>query len=1614
MKNLKKRTFLLLLAGLTATVFASAQKQLLPEWQSQYAVGLNKLAPHTYVWPYANASDIEKPGGYEQSPYYMSLNGKWKFHWVKNPDNRPKDFYQPSYYTGGWADINVPGNWERQGYGTAIYVNETYEFDDKMFNFKKNPPLVPHAENEVGSYRRTFKVPADWKGRRVVLCCEGVISFYYVWVNGKLLGYNQGSKTAAEWDITEVLTEGENVVALEVYRWSSGAYLECQDMWRLSGIERDVYLYSTPKQYIADYKLNVSLDKETYKDGLFGLEVTVEGPSSTASSITYTLKDTFGKAVLKDAINIKSRGLSNFIAFEEKKIPNVKPWSAEYPNLYTLVLELKDAQGKVTELTGCEVGFRTSEIKNGRFCINGVPVLVKGTNRHEHSQLGRTVSKELMELDIKLMKEHNINLVRNSHYPTHPYWYQLCDRYGLYMIDEANIESHGMGYGPASLAKDSTWLTAHMDRTHRMYERSKNHPAIVIWSLGNEAGNGINFERTYDWLKSVDKTRPVQYERAEQNYNTDIYCRMYRSVDEIKAYVAKKDIYRPFILCEYLHAMGNSCGGLKDYWDVFENEPMAQGGNVWDWVDQSFREIDKNGKWYWTYGGDYGPEGIPSFGNFCCNGLVNADRQPHPHLLEVKKVYQNIKATLLSPKNMKLRIKNWYDFSNLNEYELHWNVTADNGEKIAEGTKVLDCEPHATIDVSLGNVLLPKTVREAYLNISWTRREASPMIAEDWEVAYDQFVIAGNKNYTGYRPQKAGETTFTVDKETGALTSLVLDGKELLATPITLSLFRPATDNDNRDKNGARLWRKVGLDNLTQKVTSLKEGKNTTTAAIELLNAKGQKVGTADFIYTLDKNGALKIRTTFQPDTAIVKSMARLGLTFRVADTYDQVSYLGRGDNETYADRGQSGKIGLYQTTPERMFHYYVTPQSTGNRTDVRWTKFTDRSGEGIFVDSNRPFQFSIVPFSDVLLEKARHINELERDGLVTVHLDAEQAGVGTATCGPGVLPQYLVPLKKQSFEFTLYPVKPAGQAQKKENYYVKHLEFPQNATLEQKVDMAARLIPTPQQLSWQQMELTAFLHFGINTFTGREWGDGKEEPALFNPSELNAEQWVRTLKEAGFKMVLLTAKHHDGFCLWPTATTKHSVASSPWKNGQGDVVRELRKACDKYDMKFGVYLSPWDRNAECYGDSPRYNDFFIRQLTELLTNYGEVHEVWFDGANGEGPNGKKQVYDWEAFYKTIQRLQPKAVMAIMGDDVRWVGNEKGLGRETEWSATVLTPGIYARSEENNKRLGVFSKAKDLGSRSMLAEATELFWYPSEVDVSIRPGWFYHAEEDTKVKSLKHLSDIYFQSVGYNSVLLLNIPPDRRGLIHEADVKRLKDFAVYRKRVFADNRVVKGRKEWNAVSGSEKIYSLKPESEINVVMLQEDIAKGQRVESFAVEVLTEQGWQEVGQGTTVGYKRLLRFPAVKASQLKVKINECRLTAHISQVGAFYATPLLEDNQTESWNNLPRKEWKQVAASPLTIDLGKMVQLSAFTYAHLKAEAKPTMAFRYKFYVSTDGKSWAEVPTNGEFSNIMHNPLPQTVTFNKGVQARFIKLEATTPAATTAKVEMNEIGVTVAP
>ena len=621
--------------------------------------------------------------------------------------------------------------------------------------------------------------------------------------------------------------------------------------------------------------------------------------------------------------------------------------------------------------------------------------------------------------------------------------------------------------------------------------------------------------------------------------------------------------------------------------------------------------------------------------------------------------------------------------------------------------------------------------------------------------------------------------------------------------------------------------------------------------------------------------------------------------------------------------------------------------------------------------------------------------------------------------------------MKKTIYTLGLSMLMVGCAMQPNQEYYEKHVEFPVGATIEQKIDMASRLVPTAQQLEWQQMEFTAFLHFGMNTFTGNEWGHGTDSPALFNPSELDCEQWVKALKDGGFKMALITAKHHDGFCLWQTETTEYSVKNSPWKDGKGDVVRELRDACEKYGMKFGVYLSPWDRNAPSYGDSPAYNKFFIAQLTELLTNYGEVHEVWFDGACAEGPNGKKQEYDWTAILAKIRELQPKAVTAIMGDDVRWVGNEGGLGRETEWSATVIPPGSYTHKKAAKEALGLEEMSKDLGSRELVAKAQEVYWYPSEVDVSIRPGWFYHAEQDGQVRSLANLVNIYYRSVGCNSVLLLNIPPDRRGLIHEIDVQRIKELSEYINKTFATNYVEKGNQEWAAQVGESKEYDVKSGAMVNTFLIQEDITKGQRVEDFLVEVYSNGAWQYATEGTTIGYKRLLRFSDCQPEKVRVTIRGSRATANISNVGLYYAEPLQDENARVRMSHVNTAEWKAVGAdaalafdgnaatawtteglSALTVDMGKEESVAGFCYAPVVAEDLSGTIYKYNFYVSTDGQNWTKCNTNGEFSNIMHNPVPYFVRFGKTYQARYFKLEPVSEINSAQKTTIGDIGILV--
>lgn len=602
--------------------------------------------------------------------------------------------------------------------------------------------------------------------------------------------------------------------------------------------------------------------------------------------------------------------------------------------------------------------------------------------------------------------------------------------------------------------------------------------------------------------------------------------------------------------------------------------------------------------------------------------------------------------------------------------------------------------------------------------------------------------------------------------------------------------------------------------------------------------------------------------------------------------------------------------------------------------------------------------------------------------------------------------------------------------AQFKDKSYEKHLIFPSDATEATKIDMISRLVPTEQQLEWQQMELTAFLHFGINTFTGNEWGNGKDDAQIFNPTQLDCEQWVRALKDAGFRMAILTAKHHDGFCLWQTATTDYSVKKSPWKNGNGDVVRELRNACEKYGIKFGVYLSPWDRNAKSYGDSPEYNRYFIAQLTELLTNYGEVHEVWFDGACAEGANGKKQEYDWESILKTIRTLQPKAVTAIMGDDVRWVGNESGLGRDTEWSATLIAPGSYTDKKCENDRLGLNEMSKDLGSRELINQAREAYWYPSEVDVSIRPGWFYHPEQDEKVRSLSNLVDIYFQSVGCNSVLLLNIPPDKRGLLHENDVNRIKELSNYITKTFAKNFIKKSKKTWKANAGESREYKVIGNgSLVNTFMIQEDISKGQRVEKFIVEGFANGRWQYLTEGTTIGYKRLLRFSDFPAEKIRITIQSTRGLANISNIGLYYAEPLIgsdtktkiSDISTENWTAITQDaskafdgniqtSWKVEGLQSLIVDMGKEEDVTGFCYAPTAEEDLEGTIFKYNFYISSDAKAWQKCECSGEFSNIKNNPIPYYVRFGKTYKARYFKIESLSEINAANFTSIGEIGI----
>jgi len=866
---------ILVLLFLSHSVFT--QPEFPAELEDPSVIGFNKNSAHSHFIPFGNEKEALNLS-VEDSPWYYSLNGTWKFNWVKNPDERPVIFMEPGFDATSWANISVPSNWELQGYGIPIYVNQPYEWTDDP-----QPPSVPHDYNPVGSYIKTFMIPDHWQNRKVFIHFGAVKSAFFIWINGEYVGYSQGSKTPAEWDVTDFLKHEGNTVALQVYRWSDGAYLECQDFWRISGIERDVYLYSSPQVYIRDFFVKGSLINN-YVDGLFDLSIEIKNTTLPVEgyTVSYTLIDQDGKKITSGggSISFDSDKTTNFLT--QEVISNPIKWSAETPYLYTLLISLLK-NGEILETVTHKTGFRTSEIVNGQLLVNGKPILLKGVNRHEHDPVaGHVISRESMLLDIQLMKQNNINTVRTCHYPDDPYWYDLCDKYGLYVIDEANIESHGMGYGARSLAKDPIWEKAHLDRVKSMLERDKNHPSVIIWSMGNEAGDGVNFAACYNWIKSSDLSRPIHYERAGQGSNTDIYCPMYASINYIEKYGMKPQ-EKPLILCEYAHAMGNSTGNLQDYWDVIEKYDQLQGGSIWDWVDQGLLQADEHGVEYYAYGGDFGPDDVPSDGNFCANGLVSADRTPHPGLFEVKKVYQYAEFKGTDLKNGIIEVKNKYDFINLDFTDLHWNLIED-GTIITKNVMYTpNITPSKTDQLKLpyaGFSFLEG--KEYFLNLYLKTNTGSSLIPLDFVVASGQLQITDGLGTEPFLTDNfavlkviendtlidvvAPDFRVSIDRHSGAMRSYHYYDFKLITSGPTANFWRAPTDNDfgnGMDKRCA-IWKEVSQNTLADNIVVNQTGKDEVN--IEVLKNLDEVKGDLKIRYSVFGNGDVRIHNHFIPD----------------------------------------------------------------------------------------------------------------------------------------------------------------------------------------------------------------------------------------------------------------------------------------------------------------------------------------------------------------------------------------------------------------------------------------------------------------------------------------------------------------------------------------------------------------------------------------------------------------------------------------------------------------------------------------------------------------------------------------------------------------------------
>jgi beta-galactosidase len=1036
-----------------ANVFIQGQTANPPDWENPHVFGINKEPARAYYTPYADEAAALKDGG--ESSLVESLNGQWKFHWVKRPELRPVDFYKPDYDVSGWKEIPVPSNWEMQGYGVPIYTNITYPFKRDFPRVTDTPDdhswTAYDQRDPVGSYRREFTVPEGWSGRQTYLVFYGVNSAFYVWVNGEKVGYSQDTRMTSEFNITKYLKPGNNMIAVEVYRWSDGSYIEDQDFWRMSGIYRNVELVSRTPVHVRDFQVKTPFDA-AYENAtlkLHGFVQNVSGGNAVAT-LDAKLEDADGKQVFASAKKVTAASGKDAEVEIDQAVKAPKKWSAESPYLYKLVLTLKDAKGKVLEVIPWNVGFKQSEIKGNQILFNGKKLMIKGVNRHEFDpDLGQVVTREMMIKDIKLMKQYNINAVRTCHYPNVVEWYDLADKYGLYILDEANVESHGYGSNEVQPISDGPeYRDAIVDRLRRTIERDKNHASIIGFSMGNEAGYGRNFAAAKEWAKTNHPEFYIIYEPGN-SYHGDALTPMYARPQNIVAYYEKYGKGRPFFEIEYAHAMGNSTGNFQQYWDLFEKEPWAHGGFIWDWVDQGVREKLPNGKDYWAYGGDFGDK--PNDDNFNTNGLVLPDRTPHPGLTEVKKSYASIKTEAVDLVNGKVRVRNKYNFIDLGFVQGTW-VLEENGKAIENGdVAVGEVPPGTAKDVDLG-MKQPelKAGAEYLLKVSFALKNDELWAPKGHVVTWDQFEVpyktaaAAERDTASMPAVKLAEVpgefvvsndnfSIAVDRESGSISSYNVGGREMLTAPLEPNYWRAPTDNDRGNAMPRRqtVWQLAGIHRTTMSVHAEQSGPN--VVRITALNSLPAGHAKQSYVYTIYGDGSVDVKSTFDPGDEGLPNLPRVGMQMRVKKSLHNVEWYGRGPQENYWDRNLGAAVGIYKNTVDQMWFPYVEPQETGNHTDVRWVTFTDDDGFGLKATGMPLIEFSAWPFrmSELEHEKVpvnvghKHSAEIVDSDDITVNLDYKQMGVGgDDSWGAPIHKEFSLPAQKYDYEFRLEAVK--------------------------------------------------------------------------------------------------------------------------------------------------------------------------------------------------------------------------------------------------------------------------------------------------------------------------------------------------------------------------------------------------------------------------------------------------------------------------------------------------------------------------------------------------------------------------------------------------------------